>query len=66
MRRQYLTLEELAERWRCSERALRGRIARGTLPAVRFPGSRPWLVAVETVADLERLAATRKPADGGS
>ena len=54
MRRQYLTLDELAERWRCTPRALRGRIQRGTLPAVRFPGSRPWLVDVETVKRLEQ------------
>ena len=54
MKRQYVTLEELAARWCCSERALRGRIARGTLEAVRFPGSRPWLVHVDTVARLER------------
>ena len=57
MRREYLTVEELAERWRCTPRAIRGRIQRGTLPAVRFPGSRPWLIHVDTVAELERKAA---------
>lgn len=54
MKRLYLTLPELAQRWRCSERALRGRIARGTLEAVRFPGSRPWLVSVAVVEAMER------------
>jgi hypothetical protein len=60
VRKLYFTLEELAARWRCSERALRGRIARGTLEATRFPGSRPWLVHAEVVAELERGAADRE------
>lgn len=57
MKRAYYRLDELAERWHCSERALRGRIARGTLDAVRFPGSRPWLVPVAEVERLEDHAS---------
>lgn len=31
-----MTVEELAARWRCSERFIRDEIARGTLPARRI------------------------------
>jgi hypothetical protein len=54
VRKLYVTSEELADRWRTSPRAIRGRITRGHLPAIRFEGSRRWLIAVETVEALER------------
>lgn len=44
---EYLTTAEYARLHRTTPEAVLARIRRGTLHAIRPPGSRPWLIPVE-------------------
>jgi hypothetical protein len=52
----YLTTGEYADRFRTTPGAVLARINRGTLRAVRPPGSRSWLIPVDDAAVLARAA----------
>jgi hypothetical protein len=43
----YLTTNEYADRFKSTPAAVLARIHRGTLHAIRPPGSRPWLIPVD-------------------
>lgn len=50
----YLTVPEVAQRWRLKERSVRQEIGRGNLRAIKVGGQ--WLI---TPADVEAFEATR-------
>lgn len=49
----YLTVEEVAERYRCSVRTIHERVARGELPHRKLPGTRRLLFAEHELAAFE-------------
>jgi hypothetical protein len=45
---EYLTTSEYADRFKSTPGAVLARIHRGTVPAIRPPGSREWLIPVDS------------------
>lgn len=59
----YLTTAEYAERFKATPGAILARIHRGTLHAIRPPGSREWLIPVD---DRGYDAVRYSPRDAGT